>query len=384
MLLVIYNLCFKSSRLWAYRLKVSLGLAVFLKIKAISLLLLKCGVILSLGGGNISHGYENVMPPPELGEKLTNYRTRIQLQEKAIREAQGENLNPEIRVFKKNVHMTQDEQRADEYVTNKNNDSLNTPQSVHRSSVKTTNVNYNYLGPKQLKLGTNDVYIISLVDGDATLWPIEKVEISNPAFIANITATNMVEIVPQKNAIVNNLATLKIFLVGAKKSEPIRFTLSLANTSKNRATHATVTIPYSSPLNARGVSSGTTNMIISRKSRNSRREMTSLPKDESSIRVIKVAEQTSGLDFNAKNVVQKDSNNSKLSDNSNEAFLSVGASYGTQGIVVTENKGLGFALLKDLGVTVLDQVPKDSDKIRKSQEALVQAVVSLHEEDKDQ
>ena len=333
-------------------------------------------------GPAIADTFQGVAPPPELGEKLTEYRTRQQRLEQAVQNTQGENFNPEIKIYRKNADGTPDYEHPEIKTAQNSNDQasirqITSSQVVSGRAIKT--VDYPYTGSKNVKLRRGEKYIITVKDGDNVAWPIYEAEMSNAQFKVTLTDDHQVVVEALANAPQNGLARLKV-LLGNKGEREVEFIFQIKEGAATLDYKAGVMISYASPLNTTGDGAGTTNMTVSAKARNSRRVVTSRAV-ESEIQSTTKSEALAGSirTIEAQNSAGADS----PSNNVTSAKAQVPMVLGTPDLTVTVDHGLGYDFLKAMGIIVLKERSVDPKALAQTQKAVLEAALRVHQNEQE-
>ena len=333
-------------------------------------------------GPAIADTFQGVAPPPELGEKLTEYRTRQQRLEQAVQNTQGENFNPEIKIYRKKADGTPDYEHPEIKTAQNSNDQasirqLTSSQVVSGRAIKT--VDYPYTGTKNVKLRRGEKYIITVKDGDNVAWPIYEAEMSNAQFKVTLTDDHQVVVEALANAPENGLARLKV-LLGDNGQRKVDFLFQIKEGAATLDYKAGVRIAYTSPLNTTGDGSGTTNMTVSAKARNSRRVVT--PRAvESEIQSTTKSEALAGSIRTIE--AQNSSRGDSPSNNGTSAKAQAPMVLGTPDLTVTVDHGLGYNFLKAMGIIVLERRSKDPVALAQTQEAVLEAALRVHQNEQE-
>ncbi len=192
--------------------------------------------------------FDNPAPPPELGETLTSYKTRQQLLDEAVREAQSNEKEPEIRIYRKVPD-------AESNVASS--------ATVEQPSRKVIPKDFSYSDNHQFYLYKNARILFNIVDGSGISWPIKDVEASNRSI--KVTVEDNTVIVSQSSS-KKALGTVKLYLPG--KEQSLDFVISGKDEVQNNDYAWKVTVPYPSPNNE-NKNVGYTNLKITSKARNS-------------------------------------------------------------------------------------------------------------------
>ncbi len=300
-----------------------------------------------LGTDVLADDFKSVVPPPELGETLTSFRTREQLIEDAINSNQ-ERSNPKIKVYKKDANGNVDYDNAQILEENSSNlgnaeiENFNNATQIRKivsnnRAQEKLELSYIVGENKQISVFKGQQYAITILDGDNVEWPIDKVELSNGIFEVAMSGNTLI-LSPSYKANVNGLANLRIYLKGngvSDSDEVIRFVLAFKNVSKNKDVIASLHIGRQSPFNNNANYSGYTNMTKSAKSRNSRRDIGS--NTNNIITSVNVGSNTNKPSNNNQVLLNASNNESKFAINN-----------------VTRDRGIGFDFYKNIGISVLN------------------------------
>lgn len=194
------------------------------------------------------------LPPPELGDTLTSYKTKQQLLEQGVTASQ-----PQIRIIPKNTAVAK------------------VPREPEARAIHTRSITYLNGSGLKFDIQSNSTFYISVCDGMQFSWPIARVELSNNSFSADLNQEGN-QIAIKSNPGGSQLAKLKIYLLN--QSKPIEFVLGKKDGNDNYDEARRIQIAQKSPLNNSSSDAGVTNMVISSKSRNSRREVVAKPENK--------------------------------------------------------------------------------------------------------
>ena len=132
--------------------------------------------------------------------------------------------------------------------------------------------------------------------------------------------------------------------------------------------------------NTTGDGSGTTNMTVSAKARNSRRVVTSRAV-ESEIQSTTKSEALAGSIRTIE--AQNSSSGDSPSNNGTSAKAQAPMVLGTPDLTVTVDHGLGYNFLKAMGIIVLEQRSKDPVALEQTQEAVLEAALRVHQNEQE-
>src|SRR5574344_170075 len=190
------------------------------------------------------------LPPPELGDTLTSYKTKQQLLHAAALTNHPPTTPTPHTPTKTEIRVAQ--------------------QPTTKEIVQLKDVFYISGNGLKFDVADRSLLHISVTDGMDVSWPIAKVVVSNSNFIAQLDDTSQ-NITIKSNANGNQLAKLKIYLQGDE--QPLEFVLGKTDDSPGVDYARRIKITAKSPLNDGQRDTGITNMIVTSKSRNSRRDV---------------------------------------------------------------------------------------------------------------
>ena len=214
------------------------------------------------------------IPPPELGDNLTGYRTKQQILEQNIREDMDRNP-PQMRVHRKDgTTVTVTDGMVPGSV---GNDGSVSPGTVYtdtgdapaKSARTVIRDKFIYSQGRMFKLYDNASLVFRIKDGGDVSWPLSRVECSNNGFRVQMNKHHdSVRILPDSRQI--NMANIKVYLKG-RENEPLSFIVSKNDEYRPNIYEWAVVVPYKSPLNNSTSVQGITNITKSAKARTTRR-----------------------------------------------------------------------------------------------------------------
>lgn len=225
-----------------------------------------CLVIISIYSAQTS-AETAPLPPPELGETLTEYKTKQQLLEQAV--TVSPEHEPQIKIYRKDKdgNIIND---AVSYSSNGNvGNSGTNNNSAPRERVEENDYVYT-LPNKQLFINKNASVRMNVIDSMNVAWPIARVDISNPSFKADVSSDKMSITISEVNKKAS-MANAKIYLQG--QEFPLVFVLSHRDNMSSLTQVWNIQVSYKSPLNTSTEHKGLTNINITAKSRNSFRDV---------------------------------------------------------------------------------------------------------------
>lgn len=207
------------------------------------------------------------LPPPELGETLTEYKTKQQLLEQAV--TVSPEHEPQIKIYRKD----KDGNIINDSVSYSSNGNVGkgvaNNNSAPRESVEENDYVYT-LPNKQLFINKNSPIRMNVIDSMNVAWPIARVDISNPSFKADVGGDKMSVNISEVNKKAS-MANAKIYLQG--QEFPLVFVLSHRDNMNSLTQVWNIQVSYKSPLNTSTEHKGLTNINITAKSRNSFRDV---------------------------------------------------------------------------------------------------------------
>ncbi len=244
--------------------------------------------------------FDEPAPPPELGDTLTSYRTRQQLEDGAVRESGGEvpsTPRRPKRVYRQdeNGNIVMVEENAPELSAEKRPQSgssgSQTPQKrVIRPKLQ-EHRDFSYEPNHQFPLYRDAILVFSVEDKAGYPWEIARAEVSNQYLRAVPAEDGKTVTVSAATHQKQAMGKVKLFLDGVKS--PLEFIVSSREDKMADEYYVKVAVPNPAPGNANR-NSGYTNMKISARARNSF-DRDGISGKEGSLRSAESAPQSSGL-----------------------------------------------------------------------------------------
>ncbi|MGN1392771.1 MAG: hypothetical protein ACI4V7_01795 [Succinivibrionaceae bacterium] len=206
------------------------------------------------------------LPPPELGETLTSFKTKQQMLEQGVVVLKEE---PKIKIYKKdnNGNLVLDTKDSNKSNFEYKQQVINQPK-VNKEIVENEIV---YEKNKQFHLNKNTDLVFKITDAMDIDWPITKVDNSNQLFLYELLDDATIRLYTKVNKV--SLSKLKIYL--GNKTEPLMFILSNQGSEKSIVYKNNIKVAGKSPKNTSNEVKGLTNIKKTAKSRTTFREIAS-------------------------------------------------------------------------------------------------------------
>ena len=218
--------------------------------------------------------FDEPAPPPELGDTLTSYRTRQQLEDGAVRESGGEvpsTPRRPKRVYRQdeNGNIVMVEENAPELSAEKRPESGSGSQTPQKRVIRPKlqeHRDFSYEPNHQFPLYRNAILVFSVEDKAGYPWEIARAEVSNQYLRAVPSEDGKTVTVSATTHQKQAMGKVKLFLDGVRS--PLEFIISSREDKMADEYYVKVAVPNPAPGNANR-NSGYTNMKISARARNS-------------------------------------------------------------------------------------------------------------------
>lgn len=204
-----------------------------------------------------SDDFDGVTPPPELGETLTNYRTKKQILDEH---------------FQLNIQATPKEEPKIKIIPKNNVADSNhaKKKTIKIRDLKEEELFYMSLKGTKFNIPEGSKLFIEVLDPQGVHWPIQSIDVMNKGFKADIDDNS------KRAAITHGsseglISKIKVYLFDVK--EPLNFVVMKTSNQNHFDELKKITITKKSPWNTSNVEVGVTNMVKTSKARNSRREI---------------------------------------------------------------------------------------------------------------
>lgn len=237
-----------------------------------------------LAAEGLAAGFEAPLPPPELGDQLTGYRTRQQMMEQSARD-EARRHPPKMRIYRKDgtKEVYTDSDSLMEYggrfkkavpaaagpAPAKAADAG--PRLTYAPSGKRIVTERDVYGPgKSFRIHPEAALVLRVRDGSEFAFPVVRAESSNGGFRLQLNRSqDSVRVLPTSDK--TNMATVRVFLLG-RENDPLTFVVTKDAGAAPDILERFVSVPWKSPLNDTGAVKGITDLRKSARARAAWRE----------------------------------------------------------------------------------------------------------------